>query len=113
MSVVTKLFEIRDAGTFIPVMATLLTSDIYEEAYLIGRAGYQNYVDPTSIMVTRLHDCLSANDPYEWTNRTMYTAHQYIESHFHDLKTGDVIDVQFILGETSVPKVSERLEVVL
>lgn len=111
--IASKLFEIRDSATFIPVIATLLESDVYEESYLLGRSGYQNYDGPTSVIVTRLNDCLSANDPHEWTNRTMYVAHKHIERHFHDLKTGDVIDVQYLLGETSVPKVSERLEGIL
>lgn len=111
MSVVTKFFEIRDAATFIPVIATALSSDIYEEAYLIGCAGYRNYEGPTAIMVTRLVDCSSANDYCEWGNRTMQTAHKYIEDHFYKLQTGAVVDVQFILGETDTPKRSERFEV--
>jgi hypothetical protein len=51
-----------------------------------------------------------AYDPYHWPRdpRTKPYAHVYIEAHWHDLKDGDVIDVEFILGETTSPKVSER-----
>lgn len=38
----------------------------------------------------------------------MHTAHEWITKHFHTLKNGDVVDVEFILGETKVPKRSER-----
>jgi hypothetical protein len=34
-------------------------------------------------------------------------AHRYIEQTFSQLKSGDLIDVQFIIGETTEPKVSE------
>lgn len=111
---VTKAFEIRDASTFIPVIATLLASDLTEEAYLLWRAGYRCDEDFNApVMVTRLNDCLSGNNADDWPNRTMAVAHQHIEQHFHELETGAVIDVQFILGERAEPKVSERLEGVL
>jgi len=35
-------------------------------------------------------------------------AHDYIEKHFNELKDGDVIDVEHILGETTKKKRSER-----
>ena len=40
----------------------------------------------------------------------MQTAHLYIEKNFDALKDGDVVDVQFILGESDKPKTSERNE---
>ena len=39
----------------------------------------------------------------------MQAAHQFIESNWSKLKDGDVIDVEFIVGETDRPKISERL----
>jgi len=107
----TKAFEIRDACTFIPVIATALLSDADEETYLLGRCGYRN--DDISVMVTRLNDSRSANDPHDWTNRTMVVAHEYIREHFFMVETGSVVDVEFILGERTEWKVSERLEGVL
>lgn len=113
MSLKTKTFEVRDSATFIPVIATQLRANLPHDAYLLGRAGYQSSVEYVPVMVTRLTDCLSANDPYEWGNRTMLNAHKYIEEHFAELMTGAVVDVQFLLGERSEPKVSERLGVLL
>ena len=51
-----------------------------------------------------------AYDCYDWAKdmRTKGTAHNFIAEHWHELSDGDVIDVQFILGETDKPKASER-----
>ena len=38
----------------------------------------------------------------------MVTAHEHIILNWDQLKDGDVIDVEFILGETKVKKDSER-----
>jgi hypothetical protein len=39
----------------------------------------------------------------------MQAAHQWIEGHFHKLESGAVVDVEFILGETTEPKPGEML----
>ena len=39
----TKTFEIRDRGTFIPVMATAMRSVQDQDKYLLQRAGYNPY----------------------------------------------------------------------
>jgi hypothetical protein len=38
----------------------------------------------------------------------MPNAHLWIEANFDKLNDGDVVDVEFILGERAMPKVSER-----
>gem|GEM_PF-2943358 len=50
-------------------------------------------------------------DPYDWsgTPRTYREAHKYIKQNWGILESGDVIDVEFILGETDTCKISERL----
>jgi hypothetical protein len=40
----------------------------------------------------------------------MPTAHLHIRDQWESIADGDVVDVEFILGETSVKKVSERLD---
>ena len=106
----TKAFEIRDRGTFVPVIATRLVSADPAEAYLPRRTGYNQFADAASVMVTRLNESVSGNEPHGWASRTLFQAHTYIESHFDELETGAVIDVEYILGESAGPKVSERLE---
>ncbi len=53
-------------------------------------------------------------DPYEWPEihpgsyRTMQVSHDYVEKNWDTIKSGDVIDVEFILGETKEKKISEE-----
>jgi hypothetical protein len=42
--------------------------------------------------------------------RTLPESHQYIKNHWDELKTGDVIDVEYITGETLQPKQSQAIE---
>lgn len=108
---ITKLLEVRDSGTFIPVMAVQAIPECDGQEYLLRRSGYglARYL----VIVVRL-DCnggkhQASADPYGWGNRTLNVAHNYIEGNFADLQDGDVIDVEFILKETATKKLSERL----
>jgi hypothetical protein len=132
-----KLFEVRDRATAIPVCAIRLMVrdaayrhgvnpahdsqfrvDDDAEEYLLRRAGYGDairnkfiaeYGLPPYIYLVRLGGGNSTYDPYDWGNRTMAYAHQHMIDHWDDLVSGQVIDVEFILGDTKEPKVSERL----
>lgn len=98
---VSKLFEIRDKMTMIPVLATAISR---EDGYLARRAGFG---DRGCIQLTYFSSNKSHYDPYEWTNRTLRTAHVHIEANWDMLPDHSVIDDEFILGETRVPKDSE------
>lgn len=103
----TKLFEVRDEMTFIAVLTVQMDLDEPESnAYLLRRAGYGS--GKLCVLLTRLNGGKAFYDPYDWDNRTMQVAHKHIEENFSKLETGAVIDVQFILGETTEPKKSER-----
>lgn len=113
----TKVLEIRDAGTFIPALAIDMNPEPHigaaptAEMYLLRRCGYACDCGP-NVLLTRLDgNGQATNDPYGWKGdtRTFPVAHNWIIEHWSELKDGDVVDVQFILGETPVPKVSERL----
>ena len=109
---ITKTLEIRDKGTHIPALAIRMRADSAVQSYYIhGRCGHP---PEGSIVLMMINDCKATNDPYEWEKlgsgpRTMPTAHQYIIEYFDELNDGDVVDVEFILGETSKVKSSERL----
>lgn len=110
-----KTFELRDSGTFVPVLAIKLEPGCEEDRYLLGRTGYGT--DPKVQSKYVLMCGLSGGedkitcDPYDWgENRTRHFAHKYIIEHFDSLKSGEVIDVEFILGEKPNKKKSERLE---
>jgi hypothetical protein len=102
----TKLLEIRDRGTFIPVMATEFKGS---ESGLLRVAGYA--ADEFYVIVTKLAggEVSAAYDPHDWPghSRTMMEAHKFIRQHFAALAEGQVIDVEFILGETKAPKRSD------
>jgi len=113
MSLESKIFEVRDEGTTIAVLAIRMKAcNPIQEYYIHQRCGYPD--DGSSIMFMVLYNGLATNDPYEWGargygSRTMPVAHEFILDHFLDLEDGSIIDVQYILGETTEEKVSERL----
>lgn len=106
---ITKLFEVRDSGTFIPMIAIKLSPQNEAERYLLARAGFGRQAEDHQryVLFSSLADGKMTSDPYSWPNRTRQVAHSFITEHFDELKNGQVIDVQFILGETSEPKTSE------
>lgn len=108
---ITKCFEVRDRSTFMPVMAIKLCPGNIRDDLLIKAAGY-SLEDPIVILVD-LERCNVSNNPYEWKcggARTLPAAHQYIEKMFDSLNSGDVIDVEFLEGETTEQKKSEVLK---
>jgi hypothetical protein len=108
-----KTLEVRDSMTFIPVLAVRLWPNNEEDCYLLSRAGYgrteADQIGGDYVLLTRLDGGLCYYDPLMWGNRTLGCAHAYIRNFWDELKTGQVIDVEFILGETDTPKESERV----
>ncbi len=102
----TKFLEIRDAATFIPALAVRLSG---ADHYLARRAGFGPYSD--YILLIKLEDSQCHYDIYGWGGgaRTMSQAHNHIVEHWDELSEGDVVDVEFILGERPDKKLSEKL----
>ena len=117
-----KALEVRDRATFIPVLCVDMNptfrSSVNEDAtphlgldYLLRRCGYPCDGEPTILMCRLDGKGKGAHcDPYDWADRTMSVAHNWIVSSWAELKDGDVVDVEFILGETTTQKRSEREE---
>lgn len=106
---IVKLLEVRDRATFLPVYAISTEPSNQGQNYLLRRMGFNS---GDAIILARLNgETPSSADAYFWNDRTMQTAHLYIDEHFTELKDGDVIDVEFILGESTEKKISEREEV--
>lgn len=104
-----KFVEIRDRMTFIPAMAVEMTGAPSAPAdWLMRRAGYGG--GGRCIILIHLNHNLCKSDPYEWGDRTMMNAHNYIDQHWEEILDGEVVDVEFILGETDQKKVSERFD---
>lgn len=104
----TKFLEVRDVATFIPVVAVLLnSSNTPGGKYLLHRCGYD--LIRTNVLLARMSgDGEAFSDPYGWPNITMRTAHLYLIDHWEDIVDGDVVCCEWIRGERSVPKLSER-----
>lgn len=104
-----KALELRDRGTFIPLLAVDMNPDGFDQRYLLRRCGYPCDGRP-NIAIARLGadgDPLR-NDPFAWQGRTFPVGHEWILEHWDELEDGSVVDVEFILGETTTKKESER-----
>ena len=107
----SKTFEIRDKATFIPVLCTKLTSGLDRDRFLFSRAGFGvSWQDQKRYMVTVKLQTMEAH--YDWPQfpRTMKVAHDFINKNWNELNNGDVIDVEFILGESEQPKETEEVK---
>jgi hypothetical protein len=92
-----KTFEIRDAGTFIPCIGISMTPEDADTRDLLARAGYRNTF---CVLFGRMSGGTFCSNPAAWeqTPRAMPTAHKYVEEHWHELRSGQVIDVEQIAG---------------
>jgi hypothetical protein len=104
-----KLFEVRDSGTFLPVMVTKFRAHTEEEQYLLFRAGGLGNPGAYNTFFLELNSCENGSvDPFIHPSDTRKIAHQYIEENWDLLTTGQVVDVQCILGNKTEPSISER-----
>ena len=117
----TKAFEVRDRSTYIPVIATAMIPDWrvtdqgIAERSLLRSQGYDVDAIPArgAIMVymARMDGSEGHLYPHDWSfPGTLPVAHRYICDHWALLGSGDVIDCEFIRGETARPKRPQRLE---
>lgn len=108
----TKLFEVRDRATLIPVIAIRLGARNEAERYLLARVGYglTSEEQEDYVLYAGLEHFDMQGDPYMQSNRTRHVSHKYIHEYWDELQSGDVIDVEYILGETPQKKVSEAVK---
>jgi hypothetical protein len=116
MTAQTKLFEIRDEGTTMVCIAIKPDPLDESERWCYARTGYGIAANEQRQYV--LLAPLAGGegnltcDPYKHGSpRTLRVAHQFIIDMWHELSSGEVIDVQYIEKETDTPKKSEREEV--
>ena len=107
-----KTVEIRDRATLIPAFAIRMVASDEKELFLFKGAGYRSIISPCILLVSIESPWHSARAWDEWRNspRTMPTAHKWIEENFLDIQNGDVIDVEFILGEKNKPSLNSFIE---
>jgi len=100
-----KAVEIRDRMTFIPALAIDTEPANEGQRYLLSRCGFHG---EGQIILVRLNNGQGHVDPYDWGDRTMQTAHIFVQERWSEIKDGQVIDVEYILGEKTAPCQSER-----
>jgi hypothetical protein len=104
----TKCLEVRDRSTFIPVICIRPVPTNEAQRYLLRRDGYRGD-DSEHCVIYIAAQCRGvAYDPYDWPERTHRVAHDHITNNWAAITDGDVIDVEYILGETKTCKTSER-----
>ncbi len=125
-----KIIEVRDEGTCIVMLCVdmnpgevfpkygafsedelkRLMDDYETRLHYLLRDGYPCDGRPNILMTPLGADGDACwNDPYGWTGaRTRQVAHKHIIERWNEIRDGDVIDVQYLLGETKQPKKSER-----
>lgn len=98
----TKLFEVRDEGTCISVLAVRIRHDPAQVrgSWIVGRVGYRG----TYVLLTNLTDRQTETDPNEWTRgRTLRLAHRIILTHWNALEDGELVDVRPFADKASHP----------
>ena len=100
-----KWLEIRDRGTTIPALGLWISA---ADGWLAERAGYG---EVSCLLLINLAKHVCQHDPWNWDpyqGRTLHIAHVWLQEHWATVQDGAVIDVEYILGETPAPKVSDR-----
>lgn len=102
----TKFFEIRDRATSMPVLAMDISATDHP---LAVRAGFG---PDRLVILIDLCKMTCQYDVYDWATRarTIPIAHNYITENWDRLQTGDVVDVEFLLGERPRAKDAEWKE---
>ena len=97
-----KYLEIRDRITCIKAFAFRLSKPIPK---LAKAAGFGN----PAVFFGKLDGTDITYDPFKHKphGRTMKEAHLWLIENYDSVESGDVIDVEYILGETDEPKESE------
>ena len=105
----TITLEIRDRLIMIPAIAIKMEPSNEAQRYLMKQTGF---IDGHSVILMYMNDQEATTNPYAWPeiSRTMGVAHEYIIKHFDQLYDGQVVDVEYILGETNSPVPPEREE---
>jgi hypothetical protein len=109
-----KMLEVRDVATFIPMLAVQLEPDNFAAEFLLTRAGFGRGHEQQRqyVLLCRINGgggpC--ATDPYDWQSSTFRQVHFFVNEHWDEIQSGDVIDLEFIRGDSAAPKVSERFD---
>lgn len=99
-----KLIEIRDSDTMIPAIAIKLGARNEAEVFLLDQAGYGDPIEAGRYtLLARIDGSADRSlefDAKEWAfkgSRTMEIAHRHLDEHWDEIKSGDIVDVEYLL----------------
>jgi hypothetical protein len=102
---IVKALEIRDEGTCISMLAIKPIAENEAQRAILRHAGYGDGTD--YVVLVGAHDWEGGYNPARQRGHTRQVAHHWIKTHFDELKDGDIVDVEFILGKRAAPKETE------
>lgn len=112
----TKTFEIIDKAWSRPVIATKITPWCAADTRLLAQAGIGFNIEGRSniILVTVILDgegC-SRIDAQGWpySPRGLRIAHHYFDFHFDILESGELIDIEYLVGETKTKRIDDTID---
>jgi len=109
---ITKVFDVRDVGTKMTLVAVQLGYNYNEdELHATEHAGYGSDEETQRNYVVFYWpvDKDGSHDTYHWYGRrTEFCAVTFVKAFIEDLRHGEIIDVEWLLGETDYPKVGDR-----
>lgn len=97
----TKVLEIQHSGQKVPVMVVRLDPASKQEQHLFVMAGYgfSPDVQREYFLMVEMKKMGGANiDPFSWKERTLQEAHNYIRCNWLHVRSGDTIDLDYILS---------------
>lgn len=126
-----KMIEIRDSMTCTAAFAVRFIGAASEqERWLLHKMGWGNEqidgvvrsniingmiyqekasnIHPTYLIDPNYGRCNYCPDDWGIEGNTFEVVHDYLIEHWDEVRSGDVVDVEFILKKTDKPKISDR-----
>lgn len=108
---ICKVFEVRSPATMIAILAIKLSAHNDQERRLLCHSGFgiNGYSFSRYFIVFPIDGGTghASTDPYDHKSHELRVAHIYIQKHFDDMENGEVIDIDYIEGNTLAPKTSD------
>jgi hypothetical protein len=102
----TKIFEVRDIATRIMLVVISLATTNKRELNNLRRDGY-NPSEEYYLFIWPGFNEVSYNPDMWIKKRTRYISTSFVGTYFNRLNTGDVIDVEYLIGESIKKKYPE------
>lgn len=108
-----KVIEVRDRATFKPVIALKVAPENERERYLLARSGYGTESEEQNKYIILMNSRKPFNADYSFYDvtpgSTMQVIWLYLIDHWDEVEPGQVLDAEYLRGESDNPKQSESV----